>query len=222
MYIQLNGQIISYEKSGTGRPLILLHGNGEDHHIFDELVSTLTSDFTVYGIDTRGHGGSATPEEFHYINMTLDISRFITSLEIDRPILVGFSDGGIMALLLARLHSDMLGGIIVCGANRSPKGLKRSALREIKAHYKKTKSPLDKLMLEEPHITDEDLARIQVPALIMAGQDDLIKESETHAICDAIPHADLVILPGEDHGSYVLHSTELSDFIKNFAQTIPE
>ena len=62
MYIQLNSQVICYEKTGQGKPVILIHGNNEDHHIFDTLVETMSKYHTVYAMDSRGHGESATPK----------------------------------------------------------------------------------------------------------------------------------------------------------------
>ena len=54
MYIQLNGQVLSYEKEGEGRPLIFLHGNGESHEIWDRMIAEMAMDYTVYAIDSRG------------------------------------------------------------------------------------------------------------------------------------------------------------------------
>lgn len=212
MYIQLNGQIICYEKSGDGQPVVLLHGNGEDHSIFKELSDVLEKNFTVYAMDTRGHGQSAIPGEFHYSDMAEDVINFIQALEIKRPILCGFSDGGITALLTAIHHSELISGLIVCGANLSPKGLKGGALRQIRRQAKLSGSPLDELMLREPDIKEWDLSRIQLPAFILAGEHDMVKPKETKRIASAIPNATLEILPGEDHGSYVIHSARLAPY----------
>ena len=59
MYIQLNGQVIYYEKTGEGSPVILVHGNKESHKIFDVLIPELSKQHTVYALDSRGHGRSA-------------------------------------------------------------------------------------------------------------------------------------------------------------------
>ena len=68
MYIQLNGQILYYEKYGEGQPFLLVHGNGETHEIFDVLIPELAEHYTVYAIDSRGHGLSASPKELHYMD----------------------------------------------------------------------------------------------------------------------------------------------------------
>lgn len=73
MYMQLNGQVIYYEKCGEGSPVILVHGNGETHKIFDVLIAELSKKHTVYAMDSRGHGQSAAVTEFHYSDMADDV-----------------------------------------------------------------------------------------------------------------------------------------------------
>ena len=111
-----------YEVTGQGRPLILLHGNGEDHSIFDKAVPLLSQHFQVFAIDTRGHGQSFPVQEYHYQDMTEDIRQFIHGLLLEKPVICGFSDGGILALLLASQQPEMLGGIVACGINTKPHG----------------------------------------------------------------------------------------------------
>lgn len=85
MYIQLNGQVIYYEKTGEGSPIILAHGNGETHKIFDILIPELSRKHTVYALDTRGHGESASPEQYHYSDMAEDIAAFVHALDLTKP-----------------------------------------------------------------------------------------------------------------------------------------
>ena len=216
MYIQLNSQVICYEKTGEGTPVILIHGNKEDHHIFDELAETMSTHHTVYAMDSRGHGESATPKEFHYKDMAEDVINLIKALDIEKPYLLGFSDGGIIALLVAIKASELLSGIICCGANRSPAGFHHKDLHEIKKEYKKTKDPRTLMMLQEPDISKSDLSRIKVPALIIAGENDCIKEKETLLISDCIPEAATQILPGENHHSYIVETDRLYRYISGF------
>ncbi len=203
MYIQLQGQIICYEKSGEGSPVLLLHGNGEDHHSFDPLISELEKSHTVYAMDTRGHGESATPKEYHFADMAGDVLGLIAALEIDHPTLIGFSDGAIIAMLAAIKASEQLGGLVLCGGNLTPKGVTGKCYRHIKKDFKKTQNPLTKLMLDEPNISSADLAKIAVPTIVCAGSKDLIRPKESRAIANGIPDARLHIFLGEDHGSYL-------------------
>ncbi len=216
MYIQLNSQVLCYEKTGEGSPIILLHGNGEDHTIFQELTQKLQQHHTVYAVDSRGHGGSATPKEFHYEDMAGDIISLIETLEINHPALYGFSDGAIVGILIALRRPELLSHLILSGANLSPKGLHGSARREIKAQYKKTQSPLYKLMMEEPNISPQELENIQLPVLVTAGDKDIVKSQETKKIASFIPGAQLKIFPRENHSSYVIHSDYMADIIEEF------
>lgn len=209
MTIRANGINLYYEKRGKGKALILLHGNGEDHTIFEDSILLLEKSFTVYAVDTRGHGKSDRTENFHYSDMAEDIAAFIRKLELERPIVCGFSDGGITALLLAINHPELPGMIITCGANSHPEGIKKRALWMMRLSYRKNHSPLTALMLEEPHITAEQLQKIEVPAIVIAGSNDMIKESDTRFIADNIKDSRLLILKGETHGSYIEKSQKL-------------
>ena len=160
MYIQLNSQIICYEKTGEGAPVILIHGNKGDHHTFDELAETMSREHTVYAMDSRGYGESATPKEYHYADMANDVINLINALDIEKPYLVGFSDGGIIALLVAIRASNLLSGIVCCGANLNPAGIHHRDLREMKKEYKKTNDPKTLMMLVEPDISPSELQNI--------------------------------------------------------------
>ncbi len=216
MYIQLNSQVLCYEKTGEGSPVILIHGNREDHHIFDALVETMSRDHTVYAMDSRGHGESATPKEYHYSDMANDVINLMQGLDIQQPYLLGFSDGAIVALLVAIKASSKISGIICCGANLTPAGINHRDFREMKKDYKRTNDPRILMMLTEPDITTNQLRQISVPAMIFAGERDCIKEKETIKIAENLLEATLNILPGEDHLSYVVGTDKLYPYIKDF------
>ena len=214
MYIQLDGQILYYEKIGEGDvSLILLHGNGEDHSIFDELIAALPPIYTVYAIDTRGHGLSATPHEYHYDDMASDLLNFIDALHIEKPVVFGFSDGGITALIAASRAAGFFSRVIAAGVNSNPKGLTHAARAEIKRQFKADGSALTEMMLKEPDLSEDMLSRIDCPVTLLMGQRDMVKEKDAKRVAAAIPGAELRVLPGEDHGSYVIHSAKCLDFL---------
>lgn len=220
MYIQLNGQIIYYEKSGTGSPVILVHGNKETHKIFDVLIPELSKTHTVYAIDSRGHGLSASAGSFHYSEMAEDIIAFVQGLDLTKPDFYGFSDGGIIGLIAASRHPSLFSSLIVSGANLTPRGLKFPVRASIRFHFLKKRDPLLAMMMKEPHIKKSDLSKITIPALVLAGSKDIVKKRETKRIASAIPHAVLKILPGETHSSYVVHSPKLFPLLDDFFRTI--
>ena len=218
MQVRVNGINIHYEAAGEGPPVILLHGNGEDHTIFDRLTEELKTGHKVFLIDTRGHGKSDKVDSFHYSDMVEDVASFITELGIGRPMLYGFSDGGIVGLMLAARYPGMLSGLIASGVNLSPKDLKRKFRLLIRMQNLFKKDPLLKLMLEEPDITDNDLRSIDVPVLITVGEKDIVPVSHAEHIAGTIPDCRLTVVPKEGHASYVVRSDKLFPLISDFIE----
>ena len=212
-FTKVNGIDICYEKVGQGDPLILLHGNGETHEIFEEAAEKLAERYTVYLPDTRGHGRSGKVSEYHYADMARDVYCFIKVMGLEKPILYGFSDGGIVGLLVAAQYPGLLKKLVVSGVNAQPEDLHRPVLWSMRLKYAFTHNPLLKLMLTEPHITDEQLAAIDVPVEITAGSRDLIRQSAMLDICRKIPNATFTLFEGEDHGSYIIHNTKIADHL---------
>ena len=212
MWINVNGIRMYYEVHGSGRPLIMVHGNSEEHSIFYESRVLLSKHFTVYTVDSRGHGHSTRVEEFHYADMADDMIAFMDQLDLRDVVFYGFSDGGIIGLLAA-MKSDRIGMLITSGANLTPEGVKAPLRLFIKAAYKVTKDPKMNLMITEPHITPEELGQISIPTVVIAGEKDLVLGAETAKIAMSIPGAKLRIIPGEGHGSYIVHSSRIADII---------
>ncbi|NLW88770.1 MAG: alpha/beta hydrolase [Clostridiaceae bacterium] len=212
----LNGVCIFFEKTGDGPPLILLHGNGESHRIFHKIIEPLARKYTVYAIDSRGHGKSTRVQSLHYEQMSEDVVALIREEGLTRPALFGFSDGGIIGLMIAIRHPELLSKLIVSGVNISPDGIKKRWLDLFRLLFRLTRSDKIKMMLTEPNISTEQLGEILCPVLILAGSKDLIREEHTRKIAGAIRGADLRILDGENHGSYVIHSSKLLSVIPTF------
>ena len=199
--IEVNGVTLFYIKAGEGRPVILLHGNGESHELFETQIGQLVSaGYTVYAPDSRGHGQSSPVNEYHYADMAEDVYQFIVKLGLEKPAVYGFSDGGIIALLLEIMHPGTIGILALSGANLSPAGV----TPEFTAQFAGNDEPLIRLMFTEPDIDPEDLKKFDMPVLVMAGSEDLILPEETNRIAEALPYSELVIVDGEDHGSYIV------------------
>ena len=90
MYAIVNGLKLFYHKEGSGRPVILLHGNGEDHTIFDVAIRDLARSYTVYALDSRAHGKSDPVPSLTYREMAGDVAGFIRQQGLEKPALVGF------------------------------------------------------------------------------------------------------------------------------------
>ena len=216
MYTNVNNVDIYYEVFGDGAPIILLHGNSETHEIFDKLINKLKDNYKVYAIDSRCHGKSENTKEISYNLLRDDIIAFIKKLKINSPILYGFSDGGIVGLLISIKEPNLLSKLIISGANLSPSGMKKSLLTFSRITYFFTKNKLFKMMISEPNIQPKELSNIQIPTVVLAGKKDVIKEEHTRLISNNIPNSTLEIIPKENHGSYIVHSDKLYEIIKKY------
>lgn len=216
MYAIVNGLKLFYHKEGSGRPVILLHGNGEDHTIFDVAIKDLARSYTVYALDSRAHGKSDPVPSLTYREMAEDVAAFIRQQGLEKPALVGFSDGGVVALLVALRWPDLPGRLVVAGANMTPAGIKQPWRTLMRVQNRISPDPKLELMLTQPHLAGWQLTGITAPTLVLAGEKDLIDESQTRRIARSIPGAKLLILPGETHGSYVVHSDKLYPAMANF------
>lgn len=212
MRITTNGVSLHYEvRGGKGPALIMLHGNGEDHSIFDRAADYLEQVFTVYLVDSRGHGESSPVVEYHYQDMADDLAEFIRKLKLERPAVCGFSDGAIIGLIYASQHPGALSRLIACGANTHPDTLKGLWMFVTRMGRVERKDPKVRMMLTEPDIGADDLARIDIPVTVVAGSRDCVKRSDTDFIASSIPGAELVIMKKADHSSYIVHSTRIVD-----------
>ncbi len=213
MEITVNSIKLNYEVIGTGKPLIMVHGNGEDLHIFDELANEIKDFYKVYLIDSRNHGLSQKDLPISFDLMADDIIEFCKINELENVDFLGFSDGGIIGLKIAIKAPKLLNKMILCGANFHPKGVKKSFYIKLKHAYKKNKSPLIKLMLREPKFKVKDIKNISVKTVIIAGEKDLIDLNHTTKLHQLIDKSEMYILPDETHESYVMHDTKLKQFL---------
>ena len=216
MKVFVNNVNLYYETFGEGQPIILLHGNSETHEIFDKLIEKLKHQYKVYAIDSRCHGKSEDLMEISYNTMRDDIIDFIKKLNIEKPILYGFSDGGIVGILIAIKEPTLLSKLIVSGANITPDGIKTADYLLTKLMYFITKNKLFKMMINEPNVRKEDLRNINTPTIVLAGEKDCIKYEHTKFIADNIPNSTLEIIKNESHGSYIVHSEKLYDILKKY------
>lgn len=213
MKIKVNGTELYYEVQGSGPPLVMVHGNGETHEIFDRAIDILKHSFTVYAPDTRGHGKSAAVSEYHYEDIAEDFRQFIEKLEIEKPVFYGFSDGGIVGLLLASKYPELFSRLIVSGANLRPDGIRGSWLRLFRIIYNMTKEPKMKMMLSEPDISAAQLAAITVPTAVLCGRRDMVKRAHSREIAEGISGSEFRVIPWSGHGAYIVHSKRIAKIL---------
>ncbi len=216
-YVEVNGLRIHYAEAGEGRPVVLLHGNGEDHNLFEtEIGQLVAAGYRVYAPDSRGHGKNEPLTEYHYADMAEDVYQFIKTLGLEKPALYGHSDGGIIALLLEISHPGTLSVMAVSGTNLSPEGIISSFIEEFTELNEKKPDPLITLMLTEPHIDPAELRKITIPVLVTVGDDDLILPEETEKLSENLPNSVTVVVEGADHGSYIVGSPVMGEMLVRF------
>ncbi|MBO7569114.1 MAG: alpha/beta fold hydrolase [Bacteroidaceae bacterium] len=198
-----------YIEKGTGFPLILLHGNGEDCSYFVHQMEPFAKHFRVIAIDTRGHGQTPRGEaSFSIRQFAEDLLDFMNLHKIEKAHILGFSDGGNIAMVFALMHPERVEKLILNGANLNASGVKRKVQIPIEIGYRiakffATKSPAARknaemlgLMVNDPNVKAEELHSIQSPTLVIAGTKDMIKDRHTRLIAESIPGALLSIIPG--------------------------
>ena len=184
---------LHYIEQGQGQSLILLHGNGESCDYFKHQIPCLSKDYRVIAIDTRGHGKSPRGDKpFTIKQFAEDLYDFMDAKGITKANILGFSDGGNIALEFALKHSERIEKLILNGANLFPSGVKPLYQWPIEIGYR-----IAKCFADEPHIKPSELTKLTMPVLVIAGKKDMIKESHTKLIYKSLPNAHLEIIEGD-------------------------
>jgi len=210
-YKKINGINLYYETYGTGKPLVLLHGNGGSIRGQSSRIEYFKNYFQVIAIDSRAHGKSVDQSDnpLTYEQMANDIKVLLDSLQIDSAYIWGQSDGGILGLLIAINYPDKLAKLATFGANTFPgekavfdeiNKMVLDTLKNTKDNYTKK---LYSLMAFQPHITERQLSGIKCSVLIMTGDRDAVRLEHSIKIFQNIPNSNLFVMPGATHfGSY--------------------
>lgn len=211
-------------------PLLMLHGNGEEHGIFGQVLDAVcASGRPVVAVDSRAQGKSTRgTAELTYELMADDALAALAALGFGKAHLLGFSDGAIEALVIARDHPELALSLLSIGANLTPDGVDDSFQMEQAAQgllawadfwekgdgshrdvdpslvsptpqEARTTAELLHMMVVYPQIDPAGLSQIACPTTVMAGEFDEIKREETDLIHASIPGSRLVIVPGAGH-----------------------
>jgi pimeloyl-ACP methyl ester carboxylesterase len=220
-FVELKDVKIHCVETGSGIPLILLHGNGEDLHIFDRQAAELKGKYRVIRLDTREHGLSvphpdAANEELSFREISGDITGVMDALGIEKAAFLGFSDGANAALKTAVLYPERVLAAVSVGGNADPSGLKFSFYLEVylkwliyylpalllpegKRDKYRRKRRLYNLMLYHPRITGADLAGIRAPVLILTGDHDIVPARHSRYLKHRIKNSKLIIFADAVH-----------------------
>jgi pimeloyl-ACP methyl ester carboxylesterase len=226
-YCQLLGVKLYYETYGQGEPLLLLHGNGESIRSFSKQINALAAHFQVIAVDTRAQGQSrdTLTAPLTYNLFASDMKTLLDSLRLPSAHIVGWSDGGNTGLLLAQQYPTYVRKLVTMGANLFPttEAVEANILRQSEQGRQallkqgdKAKARLLTLVLTEPHLTYADLATIQAPTLVLAGEKDIIKRAHTQAIAAHLSHGQAIILPGVTHYAPQENPALFNETVLNF------
>ena len=164
-FVQLSEVKMHYQVYGHGKaPLILIHGNGGSVNSLCEAASYLANNYTVYLTESRCHGQSSDPGEISYSLMAKDMAEFIKAMNLEKPLIMGHSDGGMIAIAIASEYPELPGAIISCGSNSRPEKFKPYFTIGVKINNLFHKDKLNDMMLTLPDFNEEYLGRITCPA----------------------------------------------------------
>jgi len=230
-YYKVRGINIYTEQYGNGKPLLLIHGNGGSINAMTKIIPLFSRHYKVIAVDSRAHGKSFDPgDSLSFEMLADDNAALLEQMHIDSAYIIGWSDGGIVALELGMRHPKKIIKLASTGANLWPDStaLISSLWKEEKKHYdlfqsKTFTDPKEKndwkiFMLDwlQPNIPLNALHNIVCPSLIISGDHDLITLEHTIKIYQHIPQANLWILPNSGHATLDEYPFEFYTKVKEF------
>ena len=209
-----DGLTLYYETYGSGEPLLLIHGNGGSIGDFAAQIPFFRTRYRVIAMDSRDQGKSSDSSgTLTYEKMTDDLAALLDHLNTGPVNVVGWSDGGIEALLLGIRHPQKVKKIVAMAANLNPTdkavqpeiiaGVKKM-IADIPATVRNTSQGRRELrvisiVLEQPNIDPRALEKIIAPTLVLASDHDLIRDEHTVEIYHHLPNGRLAIFPSATH-----------------------
>ncbi|MEP6684592.1 MAG: alpha/beta hydrolase [Parafilimonas sp.] len=225
-YYNIRGIKIYCEIYGSGKPLLMIHGNGGSISAFSNNIPYFAKKYKVIAVDSRSQGRSIDPKDsLSFEMMADDFAVLLDTLHIKSAYVLGWSDGGINALLLAIRHPDKVIKLVATGANLWPDStaLIPSLWKDMQHQYdtsinKKFTTPKEKndwkiflLDYDQPHIPLTALHKIKCPSLIICGDHDLIPVQHTKLIAQNIPNAVFWLVPNSGHATLIEHKDEFNN-----------
>jgi len=249
-YADVNGLHLYYETYGSGAPLVLLHGGMLTIDLnFASLIPTLAQTHTVIGVEMQGHGRTANIDrEITYANLATDIVALLDHLGIERAAVLGHSMGGGVALELAVNHPDRVSAIVPISASVSKDGMhpdlldpstfETSSIMPTAQDFADFKGAYERL---SPHPeqfdaflmslsgmdsdfagwSDEQLAGISCPVLIVQGDNDFTTVPHAGVMLAKIPNSTLAVIPATTHMQVTRRDTILLPVLEQFFAAHP-
>lgn len=211
--IDCDGARIACYDMGQGYPLVLLHGNGEDSSYWKAQIPEFTRFYRVIAVDSRGHGCSERGKPvLSFKQMAEDLKQVLEARGIRRAHIVGFSDGGNVAIQFALTYPEYVDHLILNGANIEMfRGVQTHTQLSTMLQYgicsllgrfsKKVAKKRDilGLMIHSYGVSMEDLSRLSMPTLMIVGEHDMIRASQTQKMAAQIPNCQVEVFRDGDH-----------------------
>jgi pimeloyl-ACP methyl ester carboxylesterase len=222
------------ETYGKGQPLLLIHGNGGNISAFSKTIPYFKKKYKVIAVDSRAQGKSIdNGDSLSFEMMADDFAILLDTLHVDSAYVIGWSDGGINALLLAMRHPEKVIKLASTGANIWPDstafvhGFWQAEKQQYDTSYnkvwttKKEKNDWKLFMLDrnQPNLSLADLKQIKCASLIICGDHDLISVEHTALIYENISKAYLWVVPNSPHGTLQAHADEFNKKTDDFFST---
>ena len=222
-YATIDGLKIYYETYGQGTPLLLLHGGLGSIANFKYNIEGLASENLVIAIDSPGHGRSSHTDSLSYPLLADYVSKFIDFMKLDSLNVMGWSDGGVIGLILATNRPDKVKKLIAISANSRLDGMSSETAEWIKnnmiGYMKNEKEFLEtyeslspqphqldsflmnsrKMWLTDIYISPNQLSAIEIPTMLLQGDRDLIQIEHVTHIYKSLTNSQLCILPNTTH-----------------------
>ena len=244
-YVELPGVRTWYEVEGQGEPLLLLHGGFCTNETWGLQRAEFASYHRTFLPERRAHGHTPDVEgtlSFH--DMAEDTIDFLSSIVGGPAHLVGWSDGGIVALLVAIARPDIVRKIVVTGANFKPppeigmaegldeldadapememfRSMYEAASPDGAEHWPVVVGKMVEMFRTEPDIPIEDLGRIGAPMLVLVGDDDFVPLEHTIELYRAIPNSELAVVPGTSHAHFMEKPQLVNRLVLEFLENDP-
>jgi len=198
--LKLDDIQMAYSQCGEGSNLLLLHGNSGSKKFFKQYQLDYFSTYHTFALDSRGHGHSRSKDyTLSYEQQSLDVLNFCKAKGITKTAVIGYSDGGNLALWLAVKAPEVFTKVVAISPNTKASGTKEASYSAIQKAISGMKMlrkfgfPNKKqimrfeLMLTDTGITDEDLQSIKTDVMILYAEKDMIKEEHILQIATQIP-----------------------------------
>jgi pimeloyl-ACP methyl ester carboxylesterase len=218
-YVQLGEVKTWYDEHGAGQPLVVLHGGLVDARFFEPNLAPLAERFHVYTPERRGHGHTPdVPGPITYQLMADDTIAFLETVVGEAADVVGHSDGSFVAMLVAMQRPELVNRLVMIsgGFNKSGEAMPDMewnvdqlaeflgpAYGEVSPdgadHFKVVATKIGEMAAVEPNLQAVELSKVTHRSLVMFSDDDLMTMTHAVEMYDALPNAELAVVPGTSH-----------------------